>query len=88
MIRFNYMSHPDDWSEFRHCIRLTREIFGQKAFDPYRGREIPPGASVQSDDEIDALHPRTCRKRLPSLRHLPHGPRRRSDWPSSIRNAG
>src|SRR5690606_9967337 len=21
-IRFNYMSHPDDWREFRHCIRL------------------------------------------------------------------
>ena len=28
VIRFNYMSHPDDWSEFRHAIRLTREIFG------------------------------------------------------------
>src|SRR5690606_37532857 len=39
-IRFNYMSHPDDWADFRHCIRLTREIFGQKAFEPYRGREI------------------------------------------------
>ncbi|TIN54147.1 MAG: choline dehydrogenase, partial [Mesorhizobium sp.] len=32
VIRFNYMSHPDDWEEFRHCIRLTREIFGQSAF--------------------------------------------------------
>ena len=54
VIRFNYMSHPDDWSEFRHAIRLTREIFGQKAFDPYRGREIAPGADVESDDELDA----------------------------------
>ncbi|MCA0277454.1 MAG: choline dehydrogenase, partial [Proteobacteria bacterium] len=36
-IRFNYMSHPDDWADFRHCIRLTREIFGQSAFDPFRG---------------------------------------------------
>ena len=54
VIRFNYMSHPDDWSEFRHSIRLTREIFGQKAFDPYRGREISPGANVESDDELDA----------------------------------
>ncbi len=33
-ILFNYMSHPDDWTEFRHCIRLTREIFGQDAFEP------------------------------------------------------
>jgi choline dehydrogenase len=52
-IRFNYMSHPDDWRDFRHCIRLTREIFGQAAFDPYRGREISPGSQVQSDDELD-----------------------------------
>ena len=70
-IRFNYMSHPDDWSEFRHCIRLTREIFGQEAFAPYRGREISPGTHVQSDAELDdflrehaesAYHPcGTCR---------------------------
>jgi len=52
-IVFNYMSHPDDWQEFRHCIRLTREIFGQAAFDPYRGHEIQPGDAVQSDDELD-----------------------------------
>ncbi|RUW78955.1 choline dehydrogenase [Mesorhizobium sp. M1E.F.Ca.ET.063.01.1.1] len=55
VIRFNYMSHPDDWSEFRHCIRLTREIFGQKAFDGFRGKEISPGGHVQSDDELDAF---------------------------------
>ncbi|HTV71983.1 MAG TPA: choline dehydrogenase [Rhizobiaceae bacterium] len=54
-IQFNYMSHPDDWTDFRHCIRLTREIFGQSAFDEYRGREISPGAHVQSDDELDAF---------------------------------
>ncbi|MBZ9674772.1 choline dehydrogenase [Mesorhizobium sp. ES1-1] len=55
VIRFNYMSHPDDWSEFRHCIRLTREIFGQKAFDAYRGRELSPGPHAQSDDDLDAF---------------------------------
>ncbi len=36
-------------------MRLTREIFAQKAFDPYRGREIQPGKDVQTDDEIDAF---------------------------------
>jgi choline dehydrogenase len=71
VIRFNYMSHPDDWADFRHCIRLTREIFGQQAFDPYRGKEISPGADVQSDEQLDdfirdhaesAYHPcGTCR---------------------------
>ncbi|MFE0236513.1 choline dehydrogenase [Brucella anthropi] len=53
VIKFNYMSHEDDWADFRRCVRLTREIFGQAAFDAYRGAEIQPGAHVQSDDEID-----------------------------------
>ena len=52
-ILFNYMSKEQDWADFRHCIRLTREIFGQKAFDPYRGKEIQPGSSVQTDDELN-----------------------------------
>ena len=55
VIRFNYMSHPDDWTEFRHCIRLTREIFGQSAFDAFRGQEISPGSHVQSDDDLDVF---------------------------------
>ncbi|MGX1098571.1 choline dehydrogenase [Amorphus sp. MBR-141] len=54
-IFFNYMSTEQDWVDFRHCIRLTREIFSQPAFDPYRGKEIQPGAACQSDDEIDAF---------------------------------
>ena len=55
LIRFNYMSHPEDWIEMRACVRLTREILAQAAFDPYRGREIQPGANCVSDDEIDAF---------------------------------
>lgn len=54
-IRFNYMSHPDDWADFRRCIRLTREIFGQAAFAPYLKSEIQPGASVQTDAELDGF---------------------------------
>lgn len=54
-IRFNYMSHPDDWAEMRACVRLTREIFAQAAFAPYCGREIQPGADVTSDAAIDAF---------------------------------
>ena len=70
-IQFNYMSHEQDWVDFRHCIRVTREIFGQEAFDPFRGKEIQPGDALQSDDELDgfirehvesAYHPcGTCR---------------------------
>jgi len=54
-IRFNYMSHPDDWADFRRCIRLTREIFGQAAFAPYLRHEIQPGAAIQTDDQLDAF---------------------------------
>ena len=54
-IEFNYMSQPQDWEDFRTCIRLTREIFAQAAFDQYRGREIQPGEDAQSDDALDAV---------------------------------
>jgi choline dehydrogenase len=54
-IQFNYMSHPDDWIEMRACVRLTREIFAQRAFDLYRGREIKPGADCVSDEALDAF---------------------------------
>ncbi len=70
-IVFNYMSHEEDWADFRHCIRLTRDIFAQPAFDPYRGKEIQPGDAVQSDEALNdfirdhaesAYHPcGTCR---------------------------
>ena len=72
VIRFNYMSHPDDWTEMRACVRLTREIFQQPAFAPYRGREIQPGADCVTDEQIDAfiadkvesaLHP-SCTARM------------------------
>ena len=52
-ILFNYMAHEKDWSDFRKCIRLTREIFAQEAFRPYYKHEIQPGADCQSDDELD-----------------------------------
>ncbi len=54
-IRFNYMSDPQDWHEFRTCLRLTREIFAQEAFAPYVKHEIQPGAALQSDDELDSF---------------------------------
>jgi len=70
-ILFNYMSHPDDWDEFRRCIRLTREIFAQPAMAPFVKAEIQPGTDLQSDAELDdflrehvesAYHPcGTCR---------------------------
>jgi len=53
-IRFNYMSDPQDWVDFRTAIRLVREIVAQPAFDPYRGRELQPGAEARDDAALDA----------------------------------
>ncbi len=55
VIRFNYMSTEKDWDDFRTCIRLTREIFGQDAFKPFAGNEIQPGDAVQTDEELNAF---------------------------------
>jgi choline dehydrogenase len=44
-ILFNYMSHEQDWREFRAGIRITREIMQQRALDPFRGKEISPCAA-------------------------------------------
>ena len=52
-ILFNYMSHEQDWQEFRDGIRITREIMHQPALDEYRGREIRPSRQAQTDAELD-----------------------------------
>jgi choline dehydrogenase len=54
-VQFNYMTHADDWQEFHACVRLTREIFAQDAFKPFRGRELAPGDDVQDEAAIDAF---------------------------------
>ncbi len=54
-IRFNYMASERDRREMRAAVRLTREIFAQRAFQPFRGPELSPGTAVSSDDEIDAF---------------------------------
>ncbi len=55
VIRFNYMSDPQDWEDFRACIRLTREVFGQPAMASHVKHEIQPGAGVVTDAAIDAF---------------------------------
>ena len=39
----------------RESVKLSREIFGQAAFDEYRDVELAPGPDVKSDAEIDAF---------------------------------
>jgi len=55
LIRFNYMSTPQDWRDFRAAIRHTREIFAQPAMAEFLRYEIQPGAAAQTDDQLDAV---------------------------------
>jgi choline dehydrogenase len=52
-ILFNYLEHQDDIEGFRACVRLTREIINQPAFDAYRDGEIQPGENIKTDEQID-----------------------------------
>ncbi|WP_444890325.1 choline dehydrogenase [Microbulbifer sp. DLAB2-AA] len=54
-ILFNYLQEKEDIEGFRACVRLTREIINQPAFDEYRGDEIQPGTDIQTDEQIDAF---------------------------------
>lgn len=53
-ILFNYMQTEQDRKEMRAGVRLTREIFAQTAFEPFRNAELAPGLKVQNDADIDA----------------------------------
>jgi len=55
-----YFTDPADLPDMIAAVRLTREIFNQKAFDEYRGKEIIPGISRQSDQEIGNWIQDTC----------------------------
>ena len=55
VIRFGYMSHEDDFPEFRQAIRLAREVFAQDAFAPYALGELLPGVPDEDDALDDAI---------------------------------
>jgi len=57
---FNYLAEEADKQAYRNGLRLTREIFAQPAFDPYREEEVSPGTAVQTDAEIDDWVARTA----------------------------
>jgi choline dehydrogenase len=49
-----YLSDPEDLRVLREGIRLTRQIFAQKAYDALRGAEYAPGSAAQSDEALNA----------------------------------
>ena len=46
VIEPNYLQTEQDRIDMRQCVKLTREIFAQKAFDEFRGPELRPGRTV------------------------------------------
>ena len=79
LVRFNYMTHAHDWLEMRACVRLTREIFSQPAFAPYRGEELAPGAACVSDADLDSF----IKRKVESAYH-PCGTNRMGDDAAAV----
>lgn len=48
----HYLSHPDDLEVLLAGVRICRKILAAHAFDGYRGEELFPGETAQSDDEL------------------------------------
>ncbi len=55
-IQPNYLRNEPDLRTLREGFKIAREVFRQKAFDPYRGEEFMPGPAVKTDAEIDDYH--------------------------------
>ena len=53
LLQPNYLSTEIDRWELRESVKLSREVFSQKAFDEFRDVEILPGFDTQTDEEID-----------------------------------
>lgn len=51
-ILFNYLSTEQERKEWIEAIRCTRNLVNQPAFDELRGKELSPGGSVETDEEI------------------------------------
>ena len=54
LIRASYLSDPRDREQIHRALARVRHVMAQPAFEPYRGEELTPGASVQSGREVDA----------------------------------
>ncbi|XP_078345926.1 choline dehydrogenase, mitochondrial-like [Oculina patagonica] len=55
VIQPNYLTRDSDRRLMRTCVRIARHVLNQKAFEPYRGKELKPGTSCKTEEEIDAF---------------------------------
>jgi 4-pyridoxate dehydrogenase len=59
LIKPNFFTKPNDIVVIRNGIKMARAIAAQPALSPYVAKELAPGASAQSDAELDAYIRRT-----------------------------
>jgi choline dehydrogenase len=52
LLQPNYLDHEYDRRMMLECVRLSREIFAQAAFEPYAGAELYPGEGVDTDEAV------------------------------------
>lgn len=66
-IEANYLGDAQGFDRrvMRECVRISRSIFAQPAFAPYRGEERYPGAGVVTEAAIDAF----VRRKAESIYH-------------------
>ena len=54
-IEANCLQAENDLRDLVACIPLTRDVFNQAAFKPYKGNELQPGVNVRSRSEMEAF---------------------------------
>ena len=53
-IQPNYLESSADRRTMVAGVRIVRDVIGQPALAPYRGRELAPGEAVRTDEDIVA----------------------------------
>ncbi|MBC7971295.1 MAG: GMC family oxidoreductase N-terminal domain-containing protein, partial [Verrucomicrobia bacterium] len=60
MFQMNYLQNEADVQKLVAAIKLMRQLLHSNGFDEFRGRELAPGAEVQSDEAIEAYVRDAC----------------------------
>jgi choline dehydrogenase len=60
VIQMNYLQNQADVQKLIEGIKLMRQLFQSHTFNEFRGKEIAPGADIQSDAALEAYIRNTC----------------------------
>ncbi|MBW4692074.1 MAG: GMC family oxidoreductase N-terminal domain-containing protein [Lyngbya sp. HA4199-MV5] len=60
MFQMNYLQYEADVQRLVAALKLMRQLLQSRHFDEFRGREIAPGAEIQSDEAIEAYIRDAC----------------------------